>query len=185
MVWNMDTRNLGNFGNFAFGNNQRKSYSPFYGTVTEITPYEGMNRRNSGCSQLVTVEDEEGMVVQFIVSPNTYTVNAVTLYESLPVVMFYDRNAPTALIYPPRYRAEIVAENIPDVSIAAGYFDRNFTNTDQTLRLNVAPSTVVVTANNQNYTGSVGGRNLIVLYGQTTRSIPAQTTPDKIIVMCD
>ena len=27
-------------------------------------------------------------------------------------------------------------------------------------------------------------RNLIVIYGATTKSIPAQTTPYKIIVMC-
>lgn len=181
----MDNRNLGNFV-FGFNTpNRRKNYSPFYGVVTAIEPYEGMNRRNSGCSQLVTMEDEEGMVVQFIVTPATYVVNCVTLYESMQAVMFYDAGAPAVLIYPPRYRAEIVAENIPDVNITAGFFDRNMTNADQTLKLNVAPSTVVVTANNQHYNGSVGGKNLIVLYGATTRSIPAQTTPDKIIVMCD
>lgn len=181
----MDNRNL---GNFPFGINmpgQRKNYSPYYGVITAIEPYEGMNRRNSGCSQMVTLEDEEGIVAQFIVTPSTYAVNGVTLSEGMQAVIFYDANAPAVLIYPPRFRAEIVAQHMPEVNIAAGFFDRNLTNADQTLRLNMASSTVVVTANNQNYTGNVGGRNLIVLYGATTRSIPAQTTPDKVIVMCD
>lgn len=180
----MDSRNIGGYV-FGFQTpDRRKNYTTFYGVVTAIEPYEGMNRRNSGCSQLVTLEDEEGMVVQFIVTPATYVVDGVTLYEGMQTVMFYDTNAPAVLIYPPRYRAEIVAQNVPDVNIAAGFFDRNLTNADQTLKLNVASSTVTVTANNQTFTGNVGGRSLIVFYGATTRSIPAQTTPDKIIVMC-
>ena len=46
------------------------------------------------------------------------------------------------------------------------------------------PSTTVVTQNNQTYLGNPGGHTLVVLYSQTTRSIPPQTTPDKIIVLC-
>jgi len=42
----------------------------------------------------------------------------------------------------------------------------------------------VVTTNNQTFMGNPGNHTLVVLYSQTTRSIPAQTTPEKIIVLC-
>ena len=45
-------------------------------------------------------------------------------------------------------------------------------------------ATNVVTGNGQRFNCTIGGRNLIVFYSVTTRSIPPQTTPRKIIVMC-
>ena len=53
-----------------------------------------------------------------------------------------------------------------------------------TLKLNITPYTNIVLGNGQAFSGNPGNRNLIVLYGATTKSIPAQTTPYKIIVMC-
>lgn len=48
----------------------------------------------------------------------------------------------------------------------------------------ISPSTLIVLENGQVFTGNPANRDLIIVYGPTTRSIPAQTTPYKIIVMC-
>ena len=52
------------------------------------------------------------------------------------------------------------------------------------LKLNISPNTLILLENGQAFTGKISNRNLIVVYGATTRSIPAQATPYKIIVMC-
>lgn len=157
----------------------RKIYSPVYGTITAMEPVQG-----NGCSQIVTLEDEEGQQVRFMLTAETYVVDFVTFYEGEQVIMFYDPALPMPLVYPPLYQAVIAARNVPGVYISAGYFDRALYNADRTLKLNMAPSTQVVTSNNQRFWGSVARHNLIVLYGSATRSIPAQTIPDKVIVMC-
>lgn len=41
------------------------------------------------------------------------------------------------------------------------------------------------TENGQNFTCSPGGRVLLVYYTTTNRSLPPQTTPRRIIVMCE
>ena len=68
--------------------------------------------------------------------------------------------------------------------VTVAYFNNVLVASDQSLRLNLSPSTEVVTRNNQTFRGNPGGNVLIVLYSMTTRSIPPQTTPDKVIVMC-
>ncbi len=70
-------------------------------------------------------------------------------------------------------------------NITVDYFNRSLVNSDNTLKLNISDSTDIVLENGQMYDGNLANRNLIVIYGNTTRSIPAQTTPKKVIVMCE
>ena len=64
------------------------------------------------------------------------------------------------------------------------YFNNRLEAVNNSLKLNVGRGTDVVTPNGQRFTCNLRNRLLIVFYGATTRSIPPQTTPDKIIVMC-
>ncbi|HWQ75786.1 MAG TPA: hypothetical protein VN441_10755, partial [Syntrophomonas sp.] len=57
-------------------------------------------------------------------------------------------------------------------------------SSDGQLRLNLSPYTVIVLTNGQLFSRYPGNRDLIVIYGPSTRSIPAQTTPYRIIVLC-
>lgn len=166
------------------GSGRQRMFTPVYGVVTQIQDVQNGNGRRSGCTKLVTVEETDGNIVNFVVSPSTVIIDQVTLYETMQVVMFYDPMAPMPLIYPPQYRAVAAGENVPGVSVMAGFFNRSLLSADQSLRLNLAPDTVLVTSNNQTFTGNPGGRDLIVIYEETTRSIPAQTTPVKVIVLC-
>lgn len=167
------------------GQRNRANFIPFEGTVIEINTFETNRPRNRGCSLLVTVEDFDGNIVNFVVSPDTYVVDMITLYEGLEVIFFYDGSLPVPLIYPPRYQAAIVTERVEGVNVVAGYFNFILLNQEASLRLNIGPDTQVVTKNNQTFLGNPANKNLIVFYGATTRSIPAQTTPDRIIVMCE
>ena len=43
----------------------------------------------------------------------------------------------------------------------------------------------VRTANNQYFQARPANHNLVVIYSSSTRSIPAQTTPSTVVVLCD
>ncbi len=165
-------------------NGFRPIFMSFSGVVTSIQPAAMMGGRYDNCSQMITVENEAGNVVNFRVNAETYVLDQITLYESLPITVFYNGNAAAPLIYPPQYTADVVAPQLEDQMITVGWFNNMLMSSDQSLKLNLAPSTTVVTANNQTFMGNPGGHVLIVLYSQMTRSIPPQTTPDKVIVLC-
>ncbi|MDY3022040.1 MAG: hypothetical protein SOS50_07710 [Oliverpabstia sp.] len=64
------------------------------------------------------------------------------------------------------------------------YFDRNLLAGDGSLQLNIGRNTEITTLNGQSFPCSPGNRSLLVYYTATTRSIPPQTTPQRIIVLC-
>ena len=55
----------------------------------------------------------------------------------------------------------------------------------RTLQINMDGRVDVRTTNNQYYQGSPAGHDLVVIYETSTRSMPAQTTPIKLVVLCD
>ena len=133
----------------------------------------------------MTVEDENGQIVNFIVTPSTYVADYVMLEEGMKAVFYYRTNAPAPLIFPPRYTAAVVipVKNQGQM-VAVGYFDDALVNEDKTLMLLLDGSVQIVTTNNQRYIGDPAGRELVVFYERSTRSIPAQTTPVKVVVLC-
>ncbi len=135
------------------------------------------------CQQMVAIQNSEG-INNFVVSPDTYVINTVRLRVGMRVTAFYDANLPAPLIYPPQYNAAIIGRSNANEMIYAGYFDENLLAADDSLQLNMSRATDVVTSNGQNYSCPVGDNVLIVYYSIVTRSIPPQTTPHKIIVMC-
>jgi len=153
------------------------------GTITDIQAAAGSGR--GGCAQFVTLEQEDGGIVNFIVSADTYVLNFENLYVGMEVMFFYDADAPMILIYPPQYQAVAVAQVFPGQSVAVSFFNRNLVSSDGRLQLNLDDNVPVRTVNNQNFSGNPANRYLMVVYDRTTRSIPAQTTPQLVVVLCN
>lgn len=104
---------------------------------------------------------------------------------------FYDADAPVPLIYPPQYRAIVMAKahtdrfvSVRDRFVSVSFFNSQLLSSDGNLKLNLSRQTEIVLENGQDFNGNPANRDLIVIYGATTRSIPAQTTPYKVIVLC-
>lgn len=153
-------------------------FIPVYGRIVAI------EQRDQCCEQFVSLKTDIGPI-NLIVTAETYVVNQVQLRRGMQIVGFYDGNAPAVLIFPPQYRAVVVTAMPANRSqVAFGYFDERLLAGDGSLQLNVSPATPVVTANGQRFPCSPGGNFLIVYYGATTRSIPPQTSPSRIIVLC-
>ena len=162
-----------------------KKFQPFQGMITMINDFwidesgEGV-----GCYKLMSVENGYGNLVNFIVTPDTYFVDHVMVTIGDIVTGYYDANAAVPLIFPPQFRAIVMTRDSNYQNVKVDYFNSELLSSDNNLKLNISPYTQIVLENGQAFTGSPENRNLIVIYGATTRSIPAQTTPYKIIVMC-
>ena len=54
---------------------------------------------------------------------------------------------------------------------------------DKALQLNIDENTEVILENGQTFTGNLGNHYLIVIYTNSTRSIPAQTNPVFVMIL--
>ena len=151
---------------------------PVIGIIVNIT------RGNDCCSQMVSLRTENG-IVNFFLSMDTIVIDSRQLRQGMRVAAFYDNTLPVPLIFPPQYQAQLITQLGRNEQVMLNYFDSDLTAADNTLQLNIAGGTLIRTLNGQNITCNLGDHTLLVYYTITTRSIPPQTTPRKIIVLCD
>lgn len=162
-----------------------RNFKAFHGMITMIDDFMiNATGEDAGCYKLMSVEDKLGNVVNFVITPTTYFVDHVMVFPGNLVTGFYDANAAVPLIFPPQYRAIVVAIDTPYRNVKVDYFNNQLVSSDNQLKLNLAPHTPILLENGQVFTRSPANRDLIVVYGATTRSIPAQTSPYQVVVMC-
>lgn len=169
----------------GMNNFRRNSFGSVTGTIVELVPARVGNRRANGCMIFATVEDKDGNTVNFIITPTTYVVDFDTLSVGMLCSFFYRTDAPAPLIYPPQYNAVAVAQEKSGRMVDVSYYNTSLLNEQQTLQLNVDGTVDIRTTNNQYFQGSPANHNLVVVYTASTRSIPAQTTPQEIVVLCE
>lgn len=146
------------------------------GTIQEINPH-GPNED----MQLVTVKTAAGDINHFVVSDNTYLLDELAV--GAEIVAFYNASLPVIMIYPPQYSAIAIALADSSVNVKVDHFDENLVSADGSLKLNLTDETEITLQDGTAYTGEITNRDLIVSYGPSTRSIPAQTTPEQIVVL--
>ncbi|MDG5472512.1 hypothetical protein P6709_12220 [Jeotgalibacillus sp. ET6] len=161
------------------------NFQAFEGMVLSVSEfYTGQNAGQEGCYTQLEVVDRSGATVNFIVSPTTFFLDLEIVSTGDWITGFYDANAPVPLIYPPRYQALVIVKNTSYQQVKADYFDSGLVSSDGQLKLNLTPYTPVLLTNGQPFLRSPANRNLLVVYRFSTKSIPAQTTPEKVIVWC-
>ena len=164
---------------------RRNRFGSVTGTIVDMVPTRIGNRRANGCMIFVTLEDKDGNTVNFVMTPSTYVVDFETLSVGMMCTFWYAADAPMPLIYPPQYNAVVAAQEKNGRMIDVCYYNMTMVNEEQTLQLNMDGSVDVRTTNNQYFQGSPANHNLVVIYDNSTRSIPAQTTPRLVVVLCD
>ncbi|MFG6384241.1 MAG: hypothetical protein K1V96_08300 [Lachnospiraceae bacterium] len=138
---------------------------------------------NDCCNQMVSITTPNGPN-NFFISSKTIVIGDTRLRPGMPIAAFYDSDLPVPLIYPPQYQAEIITPLRNNEIVTLKFFNRNLIASDNSLQLNLDRNTDISTLNGQRYSCSIGRNFLLVYYTVTTRSIPPQTTPRKIIVLC-
>lgn len=151
-------------------------YISVTGTIQEISDYgqlEGM--------RLVSVTTAAGEVNQFVVSDETYGWDEPTVGSE--IIAFYDANVPVIMIYPPQYQAVALVLADDSRTVKVDHFDENLVSADGSLKLNISEETDIILPDGTAYAGELTHHDLVVSYGPSTRSIPAQTTPEQIMVL--
>lgn len=154
------------------------TYIPVTGTVTGIVPH-----RDNCCMQTLSMQTDNGPM-NLILSPGTYVADNIRLRRGMRVTGFYDAGQPAPLIFPPQFQASAITQTQEPEMVTLDYFERNLVSSHNTLKLNISRNTSITTGNGQTYTCSLEGKLLLVYFTVTTRSIPPQTTPSRIIVLC-
>lgn len=156
-----------------------------FATLVPITgTIWNMDSGEDCCSKMITLRTGDGSTVNFIVTQETVVINSRQLRPGMRIAAFYDSSLPVPLIYPSQYRAQLVTVLGRNEQIMLNYFDSSLTATDGSLRLNLERTTNIETINGQEFTCDLGNQPLLVYYTETTRSIPPQTTPRRIVVLC-
>ncbi|MDP4094323.1 MAG: hypothetical protein Q8920_13285 [Bacillota bacterium] len=156
----------------------------FSGVVTSINDFSTGAGAPSGCYKLMSIQSMDGNIVNFVIMPTTYFVDHVMVNLGDLVTGFYNANAPVPLIYPPQYQAVVMAKASQNQNVKVDLFNNQLVSNDGTLKLIIGPLTQIIQENGQAYTGNLANKNLVVIYGTVTMSIPAQTVPYRVIVLC-
>lgn len=157
---------------------QKFKFGSFTGKVKAITDFEGVEG-----TKFVLVENSEGAEANIRISKDTYVLNNAEIAIGAVITGFFDANAPMIMIYPAQYNAEVVVVDNKDETTKVDIFDKDMVSSDQTLKLNTTDRTEATLQDGTPFKGELANRKLVVTYSTSTKSIPAQTIPDKIIVL--
>lgn len=163
-------------------------------TVTNVT--------DKKISTTVNTDDAENPenTINFMVTDNTvvlgYAKGDVKSLKDVKagdkITVFSNSYAPVPLILPPQYNADIIFiedNSEPELPVFVDvdtYLAENETlvNAANTLELNIDENTEIVDVKgNKVEADKLANNDLAVVYTSSTKSIPAQTTPVKIIVL--
>ncbi len=164
---------------------QKGTYASVRGMIVEISSARTESHSSDSCILYFTVEDADGNIVTFMVTPQTYVLDWQTLKTGMECIFWYRTDAPAVLIYPPQYTAVVAAQARRDRNVDVSFYDAELVNEERTLQLKLDTSVELRTVGNQYFQGNPANHNLVVTYTTSTRSIPAQTTPGKVVVLCD
>lgn len=123
----------------------------------------------------------------FLLSDKTMDkVEADYLEKGMKVLVYYKANTPMTMSLPPQATPDgiVVRENKNSRSIKVSKFDDELVSLDNKLKLNIQEDTIIVDKNGEKLEKEdLKGKDLLVFYSVTTRSIPAQTSPHTVIVL--
>ena len=142
----------------------------------------------------VNNKDDQNNIVNLKVSDYTLVYDNLgnkkslsDLAEGSTITVYTGSYEPTPLILPVQYTANAIIINGDqegNVNLDTYLADEEgYTNAANTLNIATADDTKIVDKDEKEYKGDLDKNDLIVFYGASTKSIPAQTTPTKVVVL--
>ena len=140
----------------------------------------------------ITASDAEGNPVTFGVTEETLVVDKngekTELKDGDSFTAYTVWNKPTTMIYPPHYTPDVIVVDTDEtVSVNVDAYtktEEGYINDANDLVI-FTDNSVIVDRDGNEYTGDVDGKDLVVFYTVSTRSLPPQTNPVKVIVLGD
>lgn len=151
-------------------------------SVQKEEDYYTISVANDNMGMVFTVKES----VFVIESKNGDTMKLDDLQEGMDITAIVAKKSPMTMSIPPMTSGAIGFVVGNENNIMIGYFDETLTSQEAMLALNISEDTKIVDiqGTKQVFTqDSVKNQDCLVLYGITTRSIPAQTTPDFVMLL--
>lgn len=142
----------------------------------------------------VNNKDDQNNTVNLMITDDTLVYDNLgnkkalsDLTDGSKITVFTGSYEPTPLILPVQYTANVIIINgDKEGNVNADTYladEEGYTNAANTLKIATADDTKIVDKNEKEYKGDLDKNDLIVFYGASTKSIPAQTTPTKVVVL--
>ncbi|MFF2177888.1 stalk domain-containing protein [Lysinibacillus sp. NPDC058147] len=157
-------------------------FNTTYGTIEKVNSSENIT--------YFTVKDGDQTNILEIAKDTLVFDNTgkkVELKEGDKVVAYTFANKPQKLIYPPQFNPDVVIVETKEAGfVEVDYFFESLTNTYDMLKLSIGENTELLNKKGEKVAAKdLAEKNLVVFYTASTKSIPAQTTPSKVIVLDD
>lgn len=157
-------------------------FNTTYGTIEKVNSSENIT--------YFTVKDGDQTNILEIAKDTLVFDNTgkkVELKEGDKVVAYIFAKKPQKLIYPPQFNPDVVIVETKEAGfVEVDYFFENLTNTYDMLKLSIGENTELLNTKGEKVAAKdLTEKNLVVFYTASTKSIPAQTTPSKVIVLDD
>lgn len=163
------------------------NYIKVEGVVKEIRDQEGTKslvvaQKNSNLETIFTLNKDAIILDQgtaeFITKPQWV--------EGMTIEAFYKDNLPLLTIYPAIIPPDLilVKNDSTNSSALVSRFDKELVSADKSLKLNINEDTQIIDQfGNKVEQKKVSEHPVVVFYTIATKSLPAQTSPEKIIVL--
>lgn len=160
-------------------------FESFTGVIEEIRPYYENDGTEAEGRFFVLVKNENGQEANLVITPDTLRLTEAELKKGATATGWYKGGMPMIMIYPPQYSIDILAVDLPQdglATIKADRFDENLVSDDGGLKLIPGEETEIL-LDGEPYDGPLENRLLVVFYTVAAESLPARTTPEKIVVL--
>lgn len=164
------------------------NYISFEGVIKEVQAHEGyvhLSLTDGKADEVIGVFSlsEETMIVD---QGTGETIKSSELKEGQKLTGFYRKDIMMIMIYPPRISPElVVVKDDEDKNfIKHSNFNEELLSVDNMLKLNISDDTVIIDQKGEECKlEDLYNQDLLVFYKFTTKSIPPQTNPSKVIVL--
>lgn len=167
-----------------------KGYTTKTGKITAIT---AETTEEGEFLTITTGEGVDGIVFTTSASTVVYDAKdgsvktAKDLTEGMEITAVMPANSIMTMSLPPMTPSAMgFVINAEGTSVMVGKFNDELVNEENKLALNISEETSIVsiTGTKQGLTAEdIKGNDCLVIYGATTRSIPAQTSPIKVVIL--
>lgn len=167
-----------------------KGYTTKTGKITAIT---AETTEEGEFLTITTGEGVDGIVFTTSASTVVYDAKdgsvktAKDLTEGMEITAVMPANSIMTMSIPPMTPSAMgFVINVEGTSVMVGKFNDELVNEENKLALNISEETSIVsiTGTKQILTAEdVKGNDCLVIYGATTKSIPAQTSPIKVVIL--
>lgn len=168
---------------------EQPDYIKYEGKITQINQNE-----KSFFIEVMENEDEPYNGKIFHITEDVILLNDKTrdfinkegLEEGMKVTGYYHKDTIMTMSAPPHLTPNIIVvnENEEPISIHVSKFNEDLISTDNKLKILSSEDTIIINEDGDKVEKEdIKNRDLIVFYTISTKSIPAQTTPEKIIVI--